>query len=78
MTLAGSSISSSLTASTTPETGERTSETALTDSTSEKASPAVTESPLLGQVDKDDIAQGMLRKIGEADDIDVVLLRTHS
>ena len=55
------------TSTTSPLIGANSSETAFTDSIDPNDSPAVDLAPGVGQFDEDDVAELILREVGDAD-----------
>ena len=67
LTASGLSLSAELTSTTSPETGEYSSDTALTDSIVPNDCPCFSFAPTSGQLDVDDVAELLLRVVGDAD-----------
>ena len=67
LTRLGASASFSLTATTSPETGAKTSLAAFTLSTTAAGVALLELGADLGQLDEDDVAELLLRIIGDAD-----------
>ena len=73
LTSAGSAVIASLTSSTSPEIGAKTSDAAFTEFDHRRGVGLLQAAPDLGQLDEHDIAELRLRVIGDPDGGDIAL-----